>query len=135
MSTPSFNLADAPMAKDRTEGWKYFRSFGDVFEADGTYFLTGAGEVNFAYSHAEIFSSAKAFESLGSPIHWCRSPSIHLSTFAIAGSSTRCWHLGSSTPWKRSSVVRSTRSSASSSTRARSTAWPTSLGSIRHRSS
>ncbi len=68
MSTLSFNLADAPMAKDRTEGWKYFRSFGDVFEADGTYFLTGAGEVNFAYSHAEIFSSAKAFESLGSPI-------------------------------------------------------------------
>jgi len=69
MSSSGFNLAEAPMAKDRTEGWRYLRSFGDVFQAeDGSFFLTGAEQVTFAYTHPEIFSSAKAFESLGSPI-------------------------------------------------------------------
>jgi cytochrome P450 len=57
------------MAKDRTEGWNYFKSFGDVFEGgDGQYYLTGAEACQFAYTHPEIFSSAKAFETLGSPI-------------------------------------------------------------------
>ncbi len=69
MSSSSFNLVDAPMAKDRTEGWKYLRSFGDVYRSeDGEYFLTGADVVQFAYSNPEIFSSAKAFDMLGSPI-------------------------------------------------------------------
>ena len=63
-----FNLVEAPMVKDRAEGWKYVRSFGDVFEADGTYWLTGPDEVAFAYANPAIFSSAKAFDSLGSPL-------------------------------------------------------------------
>ena len=63
-----FNLVEAPMAKDRTEGWKYVRSFGDVFESGGTYWITGADEVAFAYANPGIFSSEKAFESLGSPV-------------------------------------------------------------------
>jgi len=63
-----FDLVEAPMASDRTEGWKYFRSFGDVFEADGSYYLTSAEACAFAYGNPEIFSSAKAFEQLGSPV-------------------------------------------------------------------
>jgi cytochrome P450 len=69
VTSTSFNPAEAPMAHDRTAGWKYFRSFGDVFEgADGQWYLTSADNCQFAYSHPEIFSSAKAFDTLGSPI-------------------------------------------------------------------
>lgn len=64
----TFQMADAPMATDRTSGWAYFRRHGDVFEANGTYFLTSADAVQFAHRHPEIFSSAAAFESLGSPV-------------------------------------------------------------------
>lgn len=67
MSQRVFNLAEAPMAKDRNAGWEYFRSFGDVFEAGGSYYFTSADAVNFACQNPEIFSSAKAFEALGSP--------------------------------------------------------------------
>ena len=57
------------MERDRSEGWRFFRSFGDVFQgADGQWYLTSADACQFAYSHPEVFSSAKAFDTLGSPI-------------------------------------------------------------------
>ncbi|MCU4183464.1 cytochrome P450 [Acidiferrimicrobium sp. IK] len=58
----------APMAFDRTEGWAYFRGPGDVYERDGLWYLTSPQAVRFAHQHPEIFSSAKAFDSLGSPV-------------------------------------------------------------------
>ena len=67
-TTAGFQMADAPMATDRTAGWAYFRQHGDVFEANGIYFLTSAEAVQFAHRRPEIFQSGPAFESLGSPV-------------------------------------------------------------------
>ena len=64
----SFQIEAAPMIRDRSAGWAYVRSFGDVFEANGSRYLTSAEAVQFAQQHPEIFSSARAFDSLGSPL-------------------------------------------------------------------
>lgn len=58
----------APMALDRTVGWRYFAERGDVYEIDGEWYLTSLEAVRFAHQHPEIFSSARAFDSLGSPV-------------------------------------------------------------------
>ncbi|MCU1344167.1 MAG: vdh1 [Acidimicrobiia bacterium] len=56
------------MAADRTAGWQYFRDAGDVFESEGTWYFTSTEAVQFAHRHPEIFSSARAFDTLGSPV-------------------------------------------------------------------
>jgi cytochrome P450 len=56
------------MAADRTAGWAYFRQAGDVFEYDGAWFLTSPEAVQYAHRHPELFSSARAFDMLGSPL-------------------------------------------------------------------
>ncbi len=58
----------APMQLDRTAGWRHFADRGAVFEADGLWYLTSGDAVRFAYQHPEVFSSARAFDSLGSPV-------------------------------------------------------------------
>ena len=64
-----FRYESAPMATDRTEGWRYVRAGGDVFQgADGNWLLTSAEAVQFAQRRPEIFSSRRAFDSLGSPV-------------------------------------------------------------------
>jgi cytochrome P450 len=57
----------APMEFDRTVGWRYVREPGDVFEADGTWYLTSYEAVRFAQHHPEVFSSALGY-NLGSPV-------------------------------------------------------------------
>src|SRR3984885_12442549 len=57
----------APMALDRSAGWRYVRERGDVFEADGMWYLTSLEAVRFAQHHPEIFSSAGGYD-VGSPI-------------------------------------------------------------------
>jgi cytochrome P450 len=52
---------------DRTTGWRYVRDRGDVFEADGLWYLTSHDAVRFAQHHPELFSSAKGY-NLGSPV-------------------------------------------------------------------
>jgi cytochrome P450 len=65
----TFRLEDAPMAKDRSAGWSFVRAGGDVIHAvDGTWLLTSPDAVQFAQRHPEIFSSARAFDGLGSPV-------------------------------------------------------------------
>jgi cytochrome P450 len=65
----TFDLNDAPMAKDRTEGWRFVREGGSVIRAaDGTWLFTSPETVRFAHQHPEIFSSARAFDGLGSPV-------------------------------------------------------------------
>ncbi|MGD9704348.1 MAG: cytochrome P450 [Acidimicrobiia bacterium] len=64
----AFRLHDAPMVYDRTDGWQYVREQGDVFEAEGTWYLTSPEAVQYAHRHPEIFSSARAFDSLASPV-------------------------------------------------------------------
>jgi cytochrome P450 len=57
------------MATDRAAGWKYIREAGDVFLGpDGNWYLTTMESVQFAQRHPEIFSSERAFDSLGSPV-------------------------------------------------------------------
>ncbi len=67
-ATEAFDPERAPMALDRTAGWAYFRAAGDVVEGDGAWFLTSADAVQYAHHHPELFSSARAFDSLGSPL-------------------------------------------------------------------
>ncbi len=64
-----FRLADVPMARDRTSGFRYVSSAGEVVRAvdDGTWFLTSEEAVRFAQRHPEIFASAGA-TSAGSTI-------------------------------------------------------------------
>ncbi|HEX5588583.1 MAG TPA: cytochrome P450, partial [Acidimicrobiia bacterium] len=64
-----FRFEHAPMAKDRAAGWSYVRAAGDVIRlADGTWMLTSPEAVQFGHRHPEIFSSARAFDGLGSPV-------------------------------------------------------------------
>ena len=58
----------APLQLDRALGWQYFTEQGPVYERDGVWYLTSVEAIRFAHQHPEIFSSAKAFESLGSPV-------------------------------------------------------------------
>jgi cytochrome P450 len=58
----------SPMALDRTAGWNYFKEHGDVFESDGSWYLTSLEAVRYAHRHPELFSSARAFDTLGSPV-------------------------------------------------------------------
>jgi len=68
-ATASLSFRDAaPMEWDRTEGWSYFTDPGEVYEADGAWYLTSREAVHFAHRHPELFSSARAFDSLGSPV-------------------------------------------------------------------
>jgi cytochrome P450 len=57
----------APMALDRSAGWRYMRERGDVFEADGMWYLTSLEAVRQAQHNPEIFSSAGGYD-VGSPI-------------------------------------------------------------------
>jgi cytochrome P450 len=63
-----FRPEDAPMGTDRTAGWAYFRDAGEVVEGDGAWFVTTAEAVQYAHHHPELFSSARAFDFLGSPL-------------------------------------------------------------------
>jgi cytochrome P450 len=66
-SAPSF-IEKAPMAFDRTPGWDYFRAGGEVYDADGKWYLTSADAVRFGTRNPEIFSSARAFDAISALI-------------------------------------------------------------------
>ena len=68
MSSPPGWHDSAPMAFDRTAGWRHFSERGDVYEVDGVWYFTTTESIQFAHRHPEIFSSARAFDSLGSPV-------------------------------------------------------------------
>ena len=59
-----FRMVDAPMERDRTEGFRFVRDAGDVFQtADGVWLLTSAEAVQFAHRHPDIFASGPAYGS------------------------------------------------------------------------
>jgi cytochrome P450 len=66
--TCPFSLADAPVGEDRTAGWGMVREAGDVVEIDGAVFLTSWAAVEVGARDPEVFSSKRAFDSLGSPL-------------------------------------------------------------------
>jgi cytochrome P450 len=69
VTSGSFRFSEAPMQRDRTAGWRFVRDGGEVFQdADGTWYLTSLEAVRFAHRNPDIFSSARAFDELGSPV-------------------------------------------------------------------
>jgi cytochrome P450 len=65
----TFRLEDAPMARDRGEGWRYLRAAGDVVKTlNGSYLITSPEGIQFVHRNPQIFSSARAFDSLASPV-------------------------------------------------------------------
>jgi cytochrome P450 len=68
LGVPQLSFAGLPMAGDRGVGWKVLRDAGPVVLVDGIFYLTQRDDVLAALRDAELFSSKKAFDILGSPL-------------------------------------------------------------------
>src|SRR6202161_4504490 len=66
--TGTLNINDLPFAEDRTRAWRELREAGEAVSSGEEIVLTSAEAVEFAAKRPEIFSSAKAFDRLGSPV-------------------------------------------------------------------
>ena len=62
------NINDLPFATDRSRAWRELREAGEAVASGEEIVLTSASAVEFAAKKPEIFSSAKAFDRLGSPV-------------------------------------------------------------------
>jgi cytochrome P450 len=65
---PSIDYDSLPMAVDRRVGWDALRDVGPVVLMQGWYHLTRREDVLEALRTPEIYSSRKAFDTLGSPL-------------------------------------------------------------------
>jgi cytochrome P450 len=61
-------LNDLPFAQDRSRGWRELREAGEVVTSGMELVLTSAAAVDFDAKKPEVFSSAHAFDRLGSPV-------------------------------------------------------------------
>ena len=62
-------IMDLPMASDRNEAWRLVRAAGDVVRgSDGVWLLTSPEAVQYALRNHKLFSSARAFDGLMSPV-------------------------------------------------------------------
>jgi cytochrome P450 len=61
-------IDDLPLGKDRTLGWRTLRDAGDVVVSGDQFVLASAEAVEFAAKRPAVFSSARAFDRLGSPV-------------------------------------------------------------------
>ena len=68
LGAPELSFAGLPLAGDRGVGWKVLRDAGPVVLVDGIFYLTHRDDVLAALRDAELFSSKKAFDILGSPL-------------------------------------------------------------------
>jgi cytochrome P450 len=66
--TRTLNINDLPFAEDRTRAWRELREAGEAVSSGDELVLTSAAAVEFAAKKPEVFSSAKAFDRLGSPV-------------------------------------------------------------------
>lgn len=66
--TGRVNINDLPFAHDRSRAWRELREGGEVVTSGEEVVLTSAAAVEFAAKRPQIFSSAKAFDVLGSPV-------------------------------------------------------------------
>jgi len=64
----TLNINDLPFTEDRTRAWRELRGAGEAVSSGEEVVLTSAEAVEFAAKRPEIFSSAKAFDRLGSPV-------------------------------------------------------------------
>ena len=62
------NLSELPFGQDRSRAWRELRDAGEAVTAGEEIVLTSADAVEFAAKRPDIFSSAKAFDRLGSPV-------------------------------------------------------------------
>jgi cytochrome P450 len=63
------HVEELPMAANRGLAYRIMRDAGPVVrDAHGAFVITEAGAAGYALRHPELFSSKKAFDSLGSPI-------------------------------------------------------------------
>src|ERR1700704_5655676 len=62
------NINDLPFATDRSRAWRELREAGEAVTSGEEIVLTSASAVEFAAKKPEIFSSARAFDRLGSPV-------------------------------------------------------------------
>ncbi|WP_369117751.1 cytochrome P450 [Mycobacterium avium] len=62
------NINDLPFAEDRSRAWRELREAGESVLSGEEIVLTSAEAVEFAAKRPDIFSSAKAFDRLGSPV-------------------------------------------------------------------
>lgn len=62
------NINDLPFAHDRSRAWRELREGGEAVISGEEIVLTSAAAVELAAKKPEIFSSAKAFDRLGSPV-------------------------------------------------------------------
>src|SRR4051795_5717751 len=67
-SVPEVEYESLPMAIDRKDGWDALREIGPVVLMNGWYYLTRREDVLHALRTPEIYSSKKAFDTLGSPL-------------------------------------------------------------------
>src|SRR6266567_9630167 len=62
-------LEDLPMADDRTEPYGILRDAGPVVQlAGGGFLVTTRATADHVFRNPEIFSSKRAFDTLGSPV-------------------------------------------------------------------
>jgi cytochrome P450 len=62
------NINELPFAQDRSRAWRELREAGEAVSSGEEIVLTSAAAVEFAAKKPEIFSSARAFDRLGSPV-------------------------------------------------------------------
>lgn len=62
------NINDLPFGMDRSRAWRELREAGEAVTSGEEIVLTSASAVEFAAKNPEIFSSARAFDRLGSPV-------------------------------------------------------------------
>jgi cytochrome P450 len=62
------SLDDLPFTRDRGAGWHALMAAGPVAQSGEQCVLTTADAVEYATKHPELFSSAAAFDRLGSPL-------------------------------------------------------------------
>jgi len=62
------SVNELPFAEDRSRAWRELREAGEVVVSGQEVFLTSAAAVEFAAKDPETFSSARAFDRLGSPV-------------------------------------------------------------------
>jgi cytochrome P450 len=62
------NINDLPFAVNRSRAWRELREAGEAVSSGEEIVLTSASAVEFAAKKPEVFSSARAFDRLGSPV-------------------------------------------------------------------
>jgi cytochrome P450 len=67
-SEAGFSVDDLPFSADRARAWRELRERGEVVLSGEQAVMTSAAAADFVAKRPEIFSSARAFDRLGSPV-------------------------------------------------------------------